>query len=211
MQQRLLFAAVVAAAMILAQGCSARATSSPSAARAADRPAASAPASTVPSSGAQFLGTFYPSQGHTHLTPGEPDDFVYSSEPPTSGPHREEFSSAFISGTPLPRYVQVHLLEHGNILLQYNCKCPSIARALANIALGYDNKFIAANESQPAPSEVQAAEEQGYAVIVAPYPRMKERIAVTAWTRVGSLATVDRARITSFINAYLHNIANATQ
>lgn len=205
------FAVLVAAALTLAQSCSARAPSPSSEARAADQPPASATASAIPSAGPQFLGTFYPSQGHTHLTPGEPDDFVYSSEPPTSGPHREAFSTAFINAAPLPRYVQVHLLEHGNVLLQYNCRCPSIAAALADIALGYDNKFTAPNETQASPNEAQAAEDQGYAVVVAPYPHMKERIAVTAWTRLGALSAVDRARITSFISAYLHNIANATQ
>ena len=49
---------------------------------------------------APFLGTYYPSQGHTHLQPGEPDDFVYNSNPPTSGPHRELFTDTFISPIP---------------------------------------------------------------------------------------------------------------
>jgi hypothetical protein len=158
-----------------------------------------------------FLGTHYPSQGHTHLTPGEPDDFVYNSNPPTSGPHREVFNDAFVSTTPLPNYVQTHLLEHGNVLLQYNCACSDIATALGRIAMEYDSRLIPARKVAPTAADVQNGEDQGLAVIVAPNPHMKSKIALTAWTRLGTLQSVDKSRIVSFINAYLHNDANAGQ
>lgn len=158
-----------------------------------------------------FVGKFYASQGHTHLTAGEPDDFVYNSNPPTSGPHREIFNDTFVSPTPLPKYVQVHLLEHGNVLLQYNCTCPDIVAALSTIATEYDSKLIPPSQLQPMPADVQNGEEQGLAVLVAPYPRMKSKIALTAWTRLATLQQPDKAKIVSFINAYLHNEANASQ
>jgi hypothetical protein len=176
---------------------------------AANAPAQS-PASATPTP-VPFYGTFYPSQGHTHLDPGTPDDFVYNSNPPTSGPHREIFSDAFISPTPLPSYVQVHLLEHGNVLLQYSCKCPDIIAGLSTIAMSYDSKLIPPDHLQPTAEDVQAAEEQGMAVIVAPYPNMKSKIALTAWTRLASMNTPDQAKIASFINTLLHNATNASQ
>jgi len=188
--------------------CASSSRSATSAAATAAAPPQTATAAAAP---APLLGKFYPSQGHTHLTPGESDDFVYNSNPPTSGPHRELFSDVFSSPIPLPKYVQVHLLEHGNVLLQYNCSCPDIATALSSIALQYDSKLIPANELQPLPADVQNAEDQGMAVIVAPYPHMKSKIALTAWTRLATLPAVDKARIISFINAYLHNQANASQ
>jgi hypothetical protein len=58
---------------------------------------------------------------------------------------------------------------------------------------------------------VQAAEEAGESVVVAPYPGMKHKIALTAWTRLGALDSIDQAKIESFINAYLHNQANTAQ
>jgi hypothetical protein len=158
-----------------------------------------------------FAGQSFPSQGHAHFAPDEPDDFVYNSNPPTSGPHKELFSDQFVNPTPLPAYIQVHLLEHGNIMLQYNCTCPDVAASLAAIAYVYDSKEIAPNELQPTAEEVQSAEEQGKAVIVAPYPSMKSRIAVTAWTRLGTLDSADKAKIESFIGLYLTNEANASQ
>lgn len=113
--------------------------------------------------------------------------------------------------TPLPAYVQVHLLEHGNVLAQYNCTCPDVAASLSSIAYEYDSRLIAPNELQPTTEEVQAGEEQGKAVLVAPNPGMKARIAVTAWTRLGVLKAVDKPKIESFIRLYLGNSANASQ
>lgn len=170
-------------------------------------PAAASNAATGPA----FRGTHYPSQGHTHLNPGEPDDFVYNSNPPTSGPHREIFNDAFISPSALPSPVQVHLVEHGNILLQYNCACPDVAAALGAIAMEYDKGLMPAGALQPTAEVVQSGEEQGLAVIVAPFPHMKSKIALTAWTRLGTLQTLDRQKIESFINLYLHNQDNLSQ
>jgi hypothetical protein len=39
-------------------------------------------------------------------------------------------------------------------------------------------------------------------VILAPYPGMKSRIALTAWTRLETMDEVDEARIERFIRAY---------
>ena len=39
-------------------------------------------------------------------------------------------------------------------------------------------------------------------VILAPYPGMKTRIALTAWTRLEAFDDLDEARIVKFIGAY---------
>lgn len=199
------------ACLVALAACSGSKESGSAAASPAENGAGAA-ASTAPAhSPPPFLGTYFPSQGHTHLQPGEPDDFVYNSNPPTSGPHREIFTDTFISPAPIPKYVQVHLLEHGNVLLQYNCSCPDVASALASIAMTYDIHLIPSNELQPSAADVQNGEEQGLAVIVAPYPGMKSTIALTAWTRLGMLPALDKGKTLSFINSYLHNLANASQ
>ena len=185
-----------------------RGTAGPGAA-AATSPAQAA--ATIAGGGPAFAGRSFAAQGHAHLGADEPDDFVYNSGPPTSGPHKEIFSDQFVNPNPLPVFVQVHLLEHGNVLLQYNCTCPDVAASLSAIAYEFDSKLIAPNELQPTAPEVQAGEEQGKAVIVAPYPHMKSRIALTAWTRLGVLSTVDKPKIESFIGLYLANQANASQ
>ena len=194
------FLAVIAFALAVC-GC---ATKSPG--DNSSSPAAAASAATV-----QFPGTHYPVQGHAHLAPGTSDTFKYSSNPPTSGSHRELFTDQFISPNPLPRYIQVHLLEHGNVLIQYNCSCPDVAAQLADIAGQFDTRLYPPNELQPTAADVQNAEEQGLAVIVAPYPNMKSKVALTAWTRLATLSAADKAKIIAFINQWLHNASNLAQ
>ena len=195
-----------------AAGCAKSGGASSASPGPSDSPAAAAAASSPPRAFTlQFLGAHFPSQGHQHFAEGASTTFAYNSDPPTSGSHKEIFSDAFNSPTPLPKFVQVHLLEHGNVLLQYNCNCPDIAGALYQIAYKYDSQLIPANQLQPLPIDVRGAEESGQAVIVAPYPGMSHKIALTAWTRLGTLDAIDQAKIASFINAYLHNASNASQ
>lgn len=160
-------------------------------------------------------GTHYASQGHQGHAPGDEvryAHFQYSSDPPTSGYHREILTTTFSSPTALPKYIQVHLLEHGNVLLQYSCFCPDVVKRLNAIAAQFDNRLRpGAGDIGARPADVQSAEEQGLAVVVAPYPSMKATIALTAWTRLATLKAVDDANIMAFINAYLHNEQNLNQ
>jgi hypothetical protein len=57
--------------------------------------------------------------------------------------------------------------------------CPDLVDQLASIVERYDE-----------------------GVILAPYPDMPYRIALTAWTRMDTLETFDEARIVTFIEAY---------
>ncbi len=161
-----------------------------------------------------FMGDHYPSQGHQGHMPGDIKRFAnfgYNSDPPTSGFHREIFSPAFVSAVPLPKYVQVHLLEHGNVLLQYNCPCPQIAQQLAEIAVDFDSRLLPPGTVQPTPKQIQGIEEGGLAVVVAPYPTMTHTIALTAWTRLATMPAVNKADVVSFINQWLHDQDNLSQ
>jgi len=159
-------------------------------------------------------GIFYKSQGHEGHA-GESlayiEHFNYSSDPPTSGAHQEIFTQAFINAQPLQKYVQVHVLEHGNVLLQYNCLCPAVVAALSEVAHAYDDRLAPGGAAGARPADVMRSEEIGAAVVVAPYPGMPYKIALTAWTRLEPLDTVDRSKIFSFVNAYLNNQDNAKQ
>jgi len=173
---------------------------------------ANAPPQPAPSA---FAGSHYPSQGHQGHMPGDDRRFAhfqYNSDPPTSGYHREVTTGVLINAAPLPKYVQVHLLEHGNILLQYNCLlCPDVAQQLAEIANEFDARVLPPGTVQPTPDQVHSAEESGLAVIVAPYPGMPHKIALTAWTRLATLDAVDKTKIMSFINQWLRNEDNLNQ
>jgi hypothetical protein len=151
--------------------------------------------------------------GHDKTSPTDPTvlNFAYNSDPPTSGMHLEMFAPALINTKPLPKYIQVHLLEHGNVLMQYNCDCPDIAGALAQIATGYNNQQLPSGQTQFTSEDIERIQDGGKGVIVAPYPNMKYKIALTAWTRLEPFETVDQPGMIRFINAYLFNQENATQ
>jgi hypothetical protein len=124
-------------------------------------------------------GTFVASQGNAHVS-GEPVAFRYASDPPTSGPHFAGAASWGIHDQPIPKALQVHNLEDGGVLVQYNCAdCDDLVRNLKDIVLRYREK-----------------------VILAPYPGMTARIALTAWAHIDAFDQFDEQRILRFIEAH---------
>ncbi len=128
---------------------------------------------------ADLPGTKMPDQGNLHIatetTPHEP----YNSDPPTSGPHLPYIAPWGIHTRPIPRELQVHNLEDGGVMVQYNCDCPNEIATLRDIVAKHD-RFV----------------------ILAPYPQMKSRFALTAWTRIETMDQLDEGRVRRFIDAY---------
>ena len=77
-----------------------------------------------------------PDQGHTHIAPGQPHP-PYNSNPATSGWHREEWAPAHVMTTGIASEVSVHLLEHGNVAIFYDCAaggdCATLQRQLTDL------------------------------------------------------------------------------
>lgn len=128
---------------------------------------------------ADLPGTLVSSQGNAHLGLATDPHPPYSSDPPTSGPHLSYLAPWGIHTRPIPKELQVHNLEDGGVLVQYNCECPELVARLAAVVKRYEEH-----------------------VILAPYPGMKTRIALTAWTRIDAFEEFDEARIVRFIKAY---------
>jgi hypothetical protein len=128
---------------------------------------------------ADLPGQKFPDQGNLHIARETDPHTPYNSDPPTSGPHLPYIASWGVHTRPIPRELQVHNLEDGGVLVQYSCECPELVERLARIVRGYDKQ-----------------------VILAPYPGMKAKIALTAWTRLETLEDFDEGRIVRFIKAY---------
>lgn len=124
-------------------------------------------------------GTQMPDQGNRHVPTADTPHEPYNSDPPTSGPHLPYLAPWGAHTRPIPLELQVHNLEDGGVLVQYNCECPDLVAKLRKLAERYTDR-----------------------VILAPYPTMKSRIALTAWTRIEALDDVDESRITRFIETY---------
>jgi len=126
-------------------------------------------------------GRWVASLGNEHLQAADQKHAPYNSDPPTSGPALKYIAPWGIHSEPIPKELQVHNLEYGGVLVQYSCPqgCPDLIARLRAIVLRYD-QFV----------------------ILAPYPGMDARIALTAWTRIDKFDDVDEKRIVRFIEAY---------
>jgi hypothetical protein len=167
-------------------------------------PVGSTPISSVGGSGtaatrtpAEGPGTAVEIQGIEHIEKGEAHA-PYNSTPPTSGPHWNILGEApvpwGIYREPIADEAQIHNLEHGGVIIQYNCRdCPDLASQLED----FGSRYVAAHPLARYPSSAK--------LVVAPYYDMPSRIALTAWGRIDLLDAYDEARMTRFIDAYRDN------
>jgi uncharacterized protein DUF3105 len=97
--------------------------------------------------------------GATHIPEGSSAE--YNSTPPTSGNHYPRPAQAGVYTEPIPNERQVHNLEHGHVMVQYRDLTQDQILALEAI--------------------VQADPKM---VVLAPYPDMQPRLALTAWGKI---------------------------
>ena len=113
---------------------------------------------------------------------------AYNSNPPTSGPHADDYARCGIYRIEVPDIYQVASLLRGTVFIQYQPNLPASSReALEEIgrSLGRD-------------------------IIVAPRADLDAPIALTAWTRRLTLDQPDPTIIEAFHAAYAHQApANA--
>lgn len=128
---------------------------------------------------ADLPGVSMPDQGNRHIQRATDPHEAYNSDPPTSGSHLPYLAPWGIHTRPIERELQVHNLEDGGVLVQYNCECPELVEQLKSVVRDYE-KFV----------------------ILAPYPGLKHKIALTAWTRIDTLDGYDERRIRRFIDRY---------
>src|SRR5713101_8698647 len=114
--------------------------------------------------------------GNEHIQTTSDPHAAYNADPPSSGPHLPYIAPWGVHTRPIPLELQVHNLEDGGVLVQYSFECPELVAKLRAIVQKYDRH-----------------------VVLAPYPTMKSRIALTAWTRLETLDDYDGGRIVRFI------------
>ena len=120
-------------------------------------------------------------QGNEHVDAPLSSHVAYNSNPPTSGPHTPYLADWGVHKIPVPLEIQVHNLEDGGVMVQYACEkpCDELVKQLEALAAKHDR------------------------LIVAPYPLMNSKIALTAWQRIETLDSFDEKRINDFIQAYI--------
>lgn len=137
------------------------------------------------------LGQSVPTQGRTHIQLGDPHE-PYNSDPPTSGPHAPPIGAGFYDEAP-PDENLVHNLEHGYVILWYNCTgldetgCQTLKTQIRDVmdrakpvVIGTDVKKL----------------------IAVPRPSMEARIALTSWGRIDKLTTFNETEIMEFVRDF---------
>jgi hypothetical protein len=127
-------------------------------------------------------GQQFANQGQDHIAQGA-SHVAYNSNPPTSGPHYASPANWGIYDQPIADETLVHNLEHGGIVIHYNCPdgCPELVQQLKDLAGTYKSK-----------------------IVLAPRPNkdVPFRITLTAWTWLDGFNDFDAARIRGFVAAH---------
>ena len=128
--------------------------------------------------GAPFAEAIDPGSSQ-HLLPGAPEPH-YSTNPPTSGPHKPgTYPTGALSDSIEPA-VQVNMLEAGDVLIQYRDLSSDGVRKLRKLA--------------------------GDHVTVAPNPSLGTNIVATAWLYKMECARVDIDDLETFVDAHLEKV-----
>lgn len=136
-------------------------------------------------------GVDVPIQGRNHIAVGQPHD-PYNSEPPSSGPHYDTPAEAgFYDTAPADEYL-VHSMEHGYVIIWYNCdqyKDGTCDQLKANIKAVMGSAGV---------SGVTGT----LKLIAVPRAGQKTAIALSAWGHIDTPATYSRQEILDFIKGY---------
>jgi Protein of unknown function (DUF3105) len=105
---------------------------------------------------------FKKSMGRAHTTDPKTKVVYTQSDPPTSGKHYQTPPPLMIYDEPVPQWILLHALEHGNVLVQYGDKVSAADRtALRAAVLSHRARTL-----------------------MAPYPKLGKRVVYTAWQRM---------------------------
>lgn len=166
--------------------------------------------------------------GREHVPVGTP--VKYNSNPPTSGNHYPDWTRKGVYSEANGVYDQpkedgnlIHSLEHGYIVVSYNCEVHQTSFKLVPQVNAHGLEDEEATDSAESTGSgtlsnpdwqleeckdlvaklAEVYKKKGEdRLIVVPRPSLDVRIALTAWTRIDKFNDFDEKRITSFIDAF---------
>ena len=127
-------------------------------------------------------------EGREHVSAQEVEKTLYNSNPPTSGQHTVTWVKPGIYKAPQSEGELLHSLEHGYVVIHYNCAVHKKA-----------------NESEACKTlitdlESIANKKKLFKLIVVPRPQLDTTIALTAWNYIDKFDSFDKKRIEKFID-----------
>jgi hypothetical protein len=133
------------------------------------------------------LGVALADEGRDHVPQGTP--LTFRANPPASGTHYDNWTRSGVYTEPQAPGNWVHSLEHGYIVVLYNCPeaCPDLVSQLRSVY-------------EAAPKSPRFGYQK---MVVTPYANMDTRLAAVAWNRVLTMDTFDRDLLLEFYRTYL--------
>ena len=135
------------------------------------------------------VGQAVPDEGRNHVDPSTSP--TYQSYPPASGPHYSVAGSAPVPWQTIGTLLEgqyIHNLEHGGIVILYNCPSGTDCTTLKNQLENYVKNLAPV---EPTFSEVK--------IVMSPYSHgMQKKVALVAWDYIQYLDGYDQNAITRF-------------
>lgn len=122
-------------------------------------------------------------QGQQHILPGQSHP-AYNSDPPTSGWHYDQPARAGFYEDPLPDEQLVHNLEHGHVIISYDCGKLADCEAVKAELRGIVDRF------------------QRWKIVAVARENADAAIALTAWGRIDKMDAYDEDRIVAFVRSW---------
>jgi hypothetical protein len=146
------------------------------------------------------LGTAVPDEGRNHVDPSTPP--TYKFYPPASGPHYSVQGSAPVPWQTIASLQEgqyIHNLEHGGIVILYNCPSGADCTSLKNSLENYVKNLAPV---EPTYHEVK--------VVLSPYSQgMQKKVALVAWDYIEFLDSYDQSAITQFYENHANQAPEA--
>ena len=160
-----------------------------------------------------------PDLGRDHVPYEQVENTQYNSDPPTSGPHVVTWVKPGVYDKPAHKGELIHSLEHGYIVINYNCNVQSTSSLIKKVQaqettiedptltsdITTEASGSAANNTEACNNLISQLTELAnrkklFKLVVVPYPNLDTAIALTAWNYVDKLNEFDAARIEKFID-----------
>ena len=171
-------------------------------------------------------GTLLPDEGRTHIEIGT--QVQYGTNPPTSGNHYAQWTKWGVYDAPKDDRNLVHSLEHGYVIISYNCDiqptgwnlipttlaqsasrpmevASESAEQMASAAATLSDNFKSEQCSKLVKDLTDVYNAKGQVrLLVIPRANMDARIALTAWRYMEKMNTFDRSKIENFISGHIN-------
>ncbi len=130
----------------------------------------------------------WPDEGSTHYPPGTA--LTYCTKPPSSGDHYSEWAAYRVYDKPVPYGYLVHSLEHGAVVVLYQCasgSCPTV-----------QSQIVAVVDARPI--DPLCTDPVKRRVIVAPDPTLDVAVGASAWGWTYRASCLHAASLGKFID-----------